>query len=210
MINLLPKETKSAIRAARTNVILRRYLVFLTSSALFMIAIFGAGYYLTTNDRMNAKKELAQLEEKMAAHNPEKKRAEEFEKNLSISQDILKSEIAYSDLIVDIAQALPPGTILTSLNISTDSFDTPSSINARTCDEEGGLRLKDALSKSDRFKDVSIQSILSPDNSRPGTDQTGRNSTNCNSYPYTVVLLATIVKPVTDKASAANTGSARP
>lgn len=189
MINLLPKEAKQSLRAARLNVVLRRYLLSIGAATIFMLAIFGVGYYITMTDRNNAKQELADLEQASAKYSETKRQAEEFEKSLKTAKSILSSEVIFSDLVVAIAKTLPNGTVLTDLSVTTDSFGQETTLSARTRDPEGGLRLKTALQDSPLFDKVSIQTITNPARESNGQD-------NANSgYPYLVVMNVTIQKP---------------
>lgn len=54
MINLLSETYKKNLRAARVNVILRRYVNFTIFIAILTVLIFGAGYFITIQERNHA------------------------------------------------------------------------------------------------------------------------------------------------------------
>lgn len=192
MINLLPVENKQSFRAARLNVLLIRYIIFIAVSILFMIAIFGVGYYITITDKNRAESELAELQAASAKYDKTRREAESFEKNLSTAKGILSNEIIFSELMANIAKTLPPGTVLTDFNIATESLGKPMVISAKTKDAEGGLRLKEYLERSPYFENVSIQTITNPSNNGGSGGNGGSAGEIATNYPYTVVLSATL------------------
>ncbi len=197
MINLLPSDTKRSLRAARLNVVLRRYIIYIAICLVSATVIFGVGYVLTSRERASAEQQLSDFESNNASYARIKQESEAFSKNLSIASTILSSEITFSEMIVTVAKILPSGTILTSLNVTTESAGEPMAINARVADPEGALRLKAALEESALFEDVSVATINSPvddDTSDPISQK----------YPYTVVLNTRLSKSDTA------TGAAQP
>jgi Tfp pilus assembly protein PilN len=208
MINLLPQEEKRRLRAARMNVTLLRYLIFIGGSLIFMLLIFSVGYYITTTERAAAKQEYADLEQRNIQYADIRKEAEGFEKNLSTAKSILSSEVLFSELVTGIARDIPGGVVLNDLSLTTASLGEDITINARTKDRNGGLRLKTALQKSEYFDNVSIQTITNPvEADNPGDGSGGGNNTD-SSYPYAVIVNATLVKP--DGKTAPQTGSTTP
>ncbi len=205
MINLLPVETKRQIGAARANTVLMRYLVFIGISSLLMVAIFGGGLYITLNEKKLAAKDLDTLKQSNSQYSPIQKQAEEFSANLGTAKSILSNEIIFSELTTNIAKALPVGTVLTNLTILTDNVGQPITLNARTKDEEGALRLKNALETSPVFEKVSISSITSPIQENEGSN--AAVDTISRDYPYTVTINATLSKENPTAATTPNGGS---
>ncbi|PLS80598.1 hypothetical protein CYG49_05010 [Candidatus Saccharibacteria bacterium] len=191
MINLLPDETKKHIRAARMNVILQRYLVLVGIVFVLVVLVFAAGYYITIRERMTAKRELESYTQDGTKFATVDKESKQFAKNLTTAKDILSAEIVFSDLIFDITKTLPSGTILTTLNLSTEVESNQMTISARTKTTDGPLKLKAALEESELFKDVSILSIINPDPSRQVESQIERT------YPTGVTLKAVFTKSST-------------
>ncbi|RWZ79735.1 MAG: hypothetical protein EOT04_00540 [Candidatus Chaera renei] len=190
MINLLPDETKRNLRAARLNVLLLRYLIFLGVACLFIVGAFGVGYLLTASERTAAARDLAASQQTLAAYQKTKLDAQAFADNLRAARIILSNETIFSDLIVQIAKTLPPNTVLTSLNLSTDTLGKQIIINARTKDAEAPLALKTALENSPLFTNVSILTIAKPSPSDPPP-----RFMIARDYPVTVTMSATLVKP---------------
>lgn len=202
MINLLDVETKRNIRAARLNIVLRRYVWAIIATFLFMALCFGVGYYVTLKDRDSAQRQLDVSKQEVARYAKVQKESAEFARNLTTAKAVLSSEIVFSDLVVNIAKTLPEGAVLSSLTIGAENIGSETSITARTVDDnETPLKLKQALEDSPIFDNVSIANITSPNNSAeaaPSSSSTAENAI-MRAHPITVNLKATLMKPVAKK-----------
>ncbi len=190
MINLLSDEAKRNLRAGRLNVLLLRYVMFLGTASLFIVAVFGVGYLLTAAERSAASQELAANQQALAGYQQTKQEAQAFSDNLKTAKIILSNETVFSDLIVQIARTIPPNVVLTSLSLSTDNLGKQITINARTKDTETPLALKAALENSPLFSNVNILTIAKPS----PADQVP-NFRIPREFPVTVTISATIIKP---------------
>lgn len=171
MINLLPDETKREIRAARRNILLRRYVVGLTMALLLLVGAFGVGYYVSINERWAAEEQLATTEQQSVAFAKINKEAKEFAENLTTAKSILSNQVTYSQLVTDIAKTLPKGAVLASLNISAQDFGKPVTITALTTNAGSvPLELKSSLQKSQLFENVSIISITEKEGAADSTN----------------------------------------
>lgn len=193
MINLLPPHTKKEIRAARVNIILLRYCVLLIFTLGFVLASFGVGFYITWNDKNAALARKQAADSSANTYAKVKQEAESFSKDLKTAKTILSGEISYSQLLIDIANTLPAGTIVNSLSLASNNFGTPVTLTARTIlgPDAGSrdvyaLKLKDALEASPLFEKVNIASTVLTEN--PGTNLERK-------YPLQVVINTTLSKP---------------
>jgi Tfp pilus assembly protein PilN len=193
MINLLPPLTKQEIRAARVNVLLVRYVVLLTAATVFVLGALGTGFYITWNDKNAALAREQQANNSASTYAKVKQDSESFAKDLSTAKTILSGEVSYSQLLIDIANVLPAGTIVDNLSLASNSFGTPVTLTARTKlgpdaanRDINALNLKKALEASSLFENVSINSTTLTEN--PGTPLEVK-------YPLTVVLSTTLSKP---------------
>ena len=126
MINLLPYDTKQQIRAARTNVILLNYIVFLTLGVVFL-AIACATVYLVLLNIQTVNDNTAKTSQSTNSRS-----VNNFESNLLIAKSILNQQISYSNIIIGIATALPTGTTLDSLSLTNNTFDSPTTLHLHT------------------------------------------------------------------------------
>lgn len=181
MINLLPAEQKHQIKAARTNVLLLRYTILSLGALLVLAAMAGGAYLIMAGTKQSNEQVITENTEKASAYRQVDARAKEFRANLSTAKSILDKEVNYTNAVIAIAQVLPPGTVLDSLDLDAKTFGTPTTLSAKTKTKEAALALKDSLQKSTIFSNVSFQSL---------TD-TGQGT-----YPWDAKLSVTISKGV--------------
>lgn len=182
MINLLPFEEKRQIQAARTNVLLLRY-VLLTSCVMVATGLMvGAGFVIMNNSKANAEKQIALNTSKASTYNSVQAEAQTFRANLLTAKTILDKEVNYTKVILAIAQTLPPEVTLDNLDLDANTFGTPFVLSAKAKSYDGGLALKAALEKSDVFSNVSLQGMTL--------------AASDSDYPVSVQLNVTINKDV--------------
>lgn len=182
MINLLPFEEKRQIQAARTNVLLLRY-VLLTSCVMVATGLMvGAGFVIMNNSKANAEKQIALNTSKASTYNSVQAEAQMFRANLLTAKTILDKEVNYTKVILAIAQTLPPEVTLDNLDLDANTFGTPFVLSAKAKSYDGGLALKAALEKSDVFSNVSLQGMTL--------------AASDSDYPVSVQLNVTINKDV--------------
>jgi Tfp pilus assembly protein PilN len=180
MINLLPKEEKRQLHAARSNTLLIRYNIFLLGVVAFMgIAIAITYVYLNTT-KQKAEQTVQANDSKVTQYSSVQAQATLFRQHLATAKQILDNEVTYSRVVVDIARLIPSGVVLENLALDSQTFGTETTLVALAKNYDSALALKDSFGKSSLFSDVHFQSITSG-----GTD---------TSYPVTVNLNITIKK----------------
>ena len=197
MITLLGPEDKKQLRAARANVTLVRYyfLAFLLIVGSGLILAFG--FYVAAQQQSNAEASLLKAEDDTQDYAKVKSQSEAFSNNLKVAKQILATEVVYSKMITDIANTLPPGTILTSLSLTPDTISKKMELSFKTKSYDQGIQLKATLENSDLFSDVSITSITSKG-----------ESTGDSAYPTDVSISAQF-QPRNILSNASATGSAQ-
>lgn len=191
MINLLPLEMQRGNRAARLNLKLRSYIFILLATLIAVLGIYGAGYYLTLQNRSTAEAQLQQHEQETARFADVRKEAKTFADNLKIAKSILSQETLYSDLIVRIAQVLPHNAVLTTLTLDPTSFGPkPITISGRVKTETDALIVKSSLEASSLFEDVRLTNVTSD-----GT------ASSAGDFPVAVTLSAKLSKQPTSGAN---------
>jgi Tfp pilus assembly protein PilN len=132
MINLLPPELKTGYRYARRNVGLRKWV------AMFLIALVGLGALATygmlalKQSTVHYNTEIAATEavfqsEKSAAT---QKQVKDISNNFKLVVKVLSQEVLFSQLIQQIAAAIPDNANLTGLNINQTQGGIDISANA--------------------------------------------------------------------------------
>lgn len=168
MINLLPPEQKKQIRAGQSNVMMLRYCIASLILAILLGGLVVVTYLTLKNARNSAEASLAEGQAKSQKYSQVQQQATEFNNNLSIAKTILDKEVRYSQVAVKIAQVLPPGIVLQSLQLNADSFGKPMILDAYGKSYEDAIRLKTALEESDIFHDVHIISATTAANADNG------------------------------------------
>jgi Tfp pilus assembly protein PilN len=180
MINLLPFEEKRQLRAARGNTLLIRYNFFLLGVVAFLGLAIGFTYVYLSNTKTAAKNTTSENAAKVSDYASIEAQAQQFRDNLSTAKTILGNEVVYTKVIIEIAQLLPPGVVLDSLNLDAKTFGTQTTLAAKAKDYPSALALKESFQKSPLFTNVHFLSISSdPTNS---------------AYPFTVSLNIIITK----------------
>lgn len=182
MINLLPTEEKRQLRAARTNTLLIRYNILLIIIVAFSGLAVAVTYIYLSNTEQNAKSTLQDNEARVSQYSSVQSQATQFRQNLAVAKQILDNEVTYSSVILQIAQVIPSGVVLQSLDLDSQTFGSETTLTAQAKDYNSALALKDSFSKSPLFSDVHFQSIT--DNGSQGP------------YPITVDLNVIIKKGV--------------
>lgn len=181
MINLLPQETKTQLRAAHTNVLLIKYLGFLGLAVAFLAITCGLSYLLLSSN----KAKLEQLEENsqstVSLFSIAQKQLDTIHTNISNAKGIMDQQITYSDIITSVAAALPTGIIIDKLTIDNGSIGKPIVITALAKTTDIASQLKDNFAKSPIFSNFVLQGV--------------KNTTSSQSdYPFVVNISVTINK----------------
>lgn len=179
MINLLPDSTKREIRAARTNVVLRRYVTVLAAAMIFLATV-GYGVYVVLMDtQTSAENTLKDNQAKASSYLTSKNQVASFQASLATAKATLDKEVRYSKVITGIAALMPTGAVLDSLNLSTTSFGTPTTLTVYAKTTTAALAVKDNFQSSPLFSNVAFVSLSSA-------------SQQSKDYPITATLSVTI------------------
>jgi hypothetical protein len=187
MINLLSRETKTELLAARRNVVLRRHLFLIGIVLLAVGAVYGYGFWRAAEERRIATESNETALRNLESYADTKKIAEQYRSDLTTAKQILGSEFMFSEFLIDTAGILPPNTILGNLTMTTKQAASATrkagamSLQARAKSYDDALKLKEALESSELFTDVKITSISRPDKLE------GLKGINA-SYPYEISL----------------------
>ncbi len=159
MINLLPPEYKKQIRAGQSNSLLLRYCVLSGLLAILLLGAAGAIYIVINMSRERAETTIEESKAKSAAYAESQQQSDTFRNNLTIAKTILDKEVRYSAILIQIAQTLPSGVVLQSIQLDAKSFGKPITLSAAGKSYDDALRLKTAFENSSYFSEVSLQSV---------------------------------------------------
>jgi hypothetical protein len=181
MISLLPPDYKRDIGAARANTVLIRYNILLLATFAFLLMANGVVYAYLTTTKASGEKTIEENQTKVSSFSAVEAQASVFRQNLATAKQILDREVNYTKVILEVAQLMPAGTILTNLTLDSATFGTETVLIAKARSYDQALVLKDAFTQSSLFTNVHFQSINSADSAADG-------------YPVTVNINVTFKK----------------
>jgi Tfp pilus assembly protein PilN len=168
MINLLPDETKSQIKAARANSSLIRLVIFLTLAVIFLGAACGASYLFLDNARTSAKNVILTNQSKTNSYSSVLAQANTLMANFTIAKNIMDQQVSYSKIISGLASVMPEGVILDSLTLTNDTLSTPISLSLHAKNAAAAAALKTNIQKSQLFSGYILQTLSSGSNDTSG------------------------------------------
>ena len=165
MINLLPKENKKELHAARQNSFLLRYCILVFIVLILVALIFSGTYFIFKSTEMNSEN-IAQSNKNQASNlNKTKMEANDYQKNIMVAKKIFDSDISYSTILLKIAKITPDNTNLESLNLSPEMTKQPTSLNIKANTYEDVIKLKNEYQTADFVDQVILANVQ--DNSDP-------------------------------------------
>ena len=179
MINLLPPQEKRQILAGQTNILLWRYCIISLLLAGLLFTVTGGVYYIMTRAKASAESTIEMSNQETAKYHKVQQQVTNFNNNLATAKTILDKEVRYSKIAIKIAQALPSGIVLESLNLDAKTFGTPITLTALGKSYDDALRLKTSLEQSDSFQNVHLASVT-------------QASSEDGDYPISIAINVTI------------------
>lgn len=161
MINLLPTDKKAQIRAARTNVVLVRYIFIILFALAFILGTMYVAYRVLTLTKTSSEQTIASNDLKAGAYNETKTQVDTLNASLGEAKTLLDQEIRFSKVLTNIAKLAPQGTVLDRLTLDAESFG----INPVTTKVYGKTaadisQLKSNFEQSPLLTGVTIQPIV--------------------------------------------------
>lgn len=159
MINLLADDRKSEIRAARTNIILLRYMGIITLAFAFIAGAMYLSYSLLQSTMQSAEALVTANDVKADVYSDTKQQVDELGLKLKDAKAIADNEIRYSQVLIKIGQVMPAGTVLGDITLESANFNgTPLEITAYAKSAAEASQLQSALQTSPLFSTVSLTS----------------------------------------------------
>jgi len=181
MINLLPDDVKKQISAARTNIMLVKYIIVLGFAIAFLALACTMTYLLLINNKTIAEKIIENSQFKNTPYSLAKKQESSLRTSLSTAKSILDQQILYSNVITGIGAALPTGIVLDTLSLNSSTFGTPITIKAYARSADDVTKLKENFQNSTLFSNFSVTSLTT-------------NQSDSSGYPVTISISTIINK----------------
>ena len=162
MINLLPPELATGIRYGRRNASIRRWLVGALLATVGLVLIITAGWLYLDAQAKDLKKETTAKQQLLQSQNLSKvqKDAREITNDIKIISQVLGRELRFSNLVQEIGQVMPPGTVLSGLLLK-NKIDGALDLSANTRDYASAAQISANLGdpKNELFSSVDIVSV---------------------------------------------------
>ena len=180
MINLLPDNTKRQIKAARTNVLLTRYIIIIGFAALFLAGVSITGYIILSGIKSNAQLIIDANANKASEYGSVEADAASLQSSLASAKSLFDSEINYPLILTTIGSLTPQGVIVESLDLNATTLAAPIDIQVYAKTTDQATALQTALTGSPMFSGVTTKSLSS--------------SNGLDDYPVNAVITVTINK----------------
>jgi Tfp pilus assembly protein PilN len=181
MINLMPDDAKKEIRSARVNVILTRYIFIILFAFGFLILLLGGSYVVLTQTKASAQRLIDANGTKAEVYSTTKAQVDALSSRLSETKSILNQEILYSNVLMNIGQQMPAGTVIDSIALDTASFaGTPITLKAYAKTTNAAVALREKFQSSPIFTKVNFESVS--------------GTTGIDGYPVSVSMTLTVTK----------------
>lgn len=184
MINLMPDNAKKEIRAARMNVILSRYIIVILFAFSFLALLLAGSYFVLTQTK-NAALQLTDANAtKAEVYASTKAQVDALSGSLSQTKTILNDEVLYSNVLMNIGQQMPAGTVLSSITLDTASFTgTPITLKAYAKTNNAVVALRQKFQSTPIFTSINFDSVS--------------DSGGIDGYPFSVSMTLTVTKAAT-------------
>jgi len=179
MINLLADDRKSEIAAARANVFILRYIGIILLAIAFSLGALYTSYGVLESTMASADAQIASNDVKADVYSDTQAEVQALSTQLNSARAILDEEIRYSQILVAIGQVMPAGTIVGTLNLTSDNFNgIPATMTVYAASTNSASTLQTQLQSSPVFSSVSLQ----------GTEASGGTS----DYPAVITMSVTL------------------
>lgn len=185
MINLLPPETKQGYRYASRNVQLLRWVAGMGVAVIAVSIIGGYGWLTLRQQIMESDKANSQTQASLEENNLEQvnKKVTDISSSLKLAENVLSQQIIFSELLKQLAKALPNDSNLKSLTIADVSGGSSLDVTVEAADYQTATQVQVNLADPNNriFESADIQSITCDAVS-------SNNQTEGPTYPCTVTL----------------------
>lgn len=158
MINLLSPTLKEQISYAKRNAVAIKYLKILIFVLAVVLFAFGGAWFYLDQKMVSAKASFADKQTKVASYKKLEEQAKILNDRIAAIKSIQENQPRFSQLLVDIAQAMPKNAALEALNLTGDD-KKPIRITASADTYATAVSLRDALAQSPRISAVDLETV---------------------------------------------------
>lgn len=203
MINLIGPDRKKQILAARRNSIWVRYNFLLVSTLAAITIILGGTAFFYYGQKLSQDQSLQENNKKLKTkeYQDNKKKVDEFKKNLKTAKTVLDAETHYSDILLSVSKTMPPNTILKSIEFNAATFSSTKTVEFQSVTIDDALALKTAFQKNPPLSSKVHFSVITKIN---GADQ-GLTAID-SAYPTRITMFMELKKPTSAQGSSTTQG----
>lgn len=159
MINLMSREDTRELRAARDNTLLTRYNTALFTSIGIIVASVAFGYVALNFQEENYRGIVSAQAPEKARYKDDLAAAKTYSDNLQTAKTILKDEVLFSDVLIQIAKILPDDAALSTLSITSATITEPLELTIATSSYDEAVKAKDRVQQSEYFKGAKLLTV---------------------------------------------------
>ncbi len=192
MINVLPPDSKKAIKYARWNFILLRYCFLALLVPIGVVAIVLFGQYYISRSELALQESVDTSQTKVASLQSVQKEAEALSSKITTINQLFSKEMNFGDILKKIGAILPDGATLNGLELSQKTLNAPISITVNTLSHQVSAQVVANLQdpRNNLFDTADIES-------------TTCTKTSTNGFPCQTVIRAVFKKQTTPAKGAA-------
>lgn len=191
MINLLPTNYADSIRYGRQNTHLRGWLLGMAGAIAGLIIIFAGGWEYINMQSKTLQKNIDTTNQQLQAQKLAKVQADakQITGDIRVINQVLGSEVRFSDLIQAIGNDMPPGTILGGISLGkvTGGLDLSVGAKDHISAAQAAVNLSDPNNKL--FSKLDIVSVSCNSSASSGSSSSSTTTFN-PSYPCTATFRA--------------------
>lgn len=180
MISLLPPIAKKELAAARTNVLLLRYLILVVGVIAFLCIEMVVVFVFLNQQKDTSLATVQENENKSRELAPVKAAATSFNNDLAIAENIMSKQVSYTAILREFANTMPSGVVISDLTIDPTTIGKPISMPLKAKSLQAVFDFKHLFNNSTYFEDVSIQTISD-------ASQDGKNK-DAGEYPVSATV----------------------
>ena len=159
MINLLPQSNLRELRAARHNSVLLSYTIAAAIIAVIILFVYVTMFVLMRSTE-NTNTELStQSQRKIAQLRAVETETKAYSANLKLAKSLFASRASYTSALHNLAQALPKGVVVQSLDLNPETIGQPTTLAFLATSTPVALEIKQSLEDAGLASDITISSL---------------------------------------------------
>lgn len=165
MINLMPNDEKTQLRAARTNSLLIRYMFTILGAGAFLMLILSGSYFLLNLTKTSAEGLIAANDTKASVYSETEDQIKKLSADLTDAKNLLDQQLSYSKALQNLGSLTPKGVVMKEISLKPTSFDgtTPTTIELYATNRDLAATIEQQFKASPYFSSVTFGTVSETD-----------------------------------------------